>query len=144
MRFFLAGIMQGSQRADVLHHQGYRERLKQLLEDHFPDCDVYDPQANHRDSLNYDYQTGRNVFLAHNRLCGEVDVLLAFAPEASMGTAIEMWEAHRHGKMVVTVSPLAHNWVIKFCSHQLYPDIESLEADLASGQLKESIRQWQS
>ena len=36
MQFFLAGIMQGSHLGEVLHHQGYRERLKQLLAAHFP------------------------------------------------------------------------------------------------------------
>ncbi len=36
MQFFLAGIMQGSHLGEVLHHQGYRGRLKQLLATHFP------------------------------------------------------------------------------------------------------------
>ena len=78
MRFFIAGIMQGSHLGEVLHHQGYRERLKQLLADHFPDADIYDPLADHQDSLEYDEQRGREVFLRHNRLCSEVEVVVAF------------------------------------------------------------------
>ena len=52
MRLFLAGIMQGSHLGQVLHRQGYRPRLKQLLADHLPDAEVYDPLADHQDSVN--------------------------------------------------------------------------------------------
>jgi hypothetical protein len=69
-------------------------------------------------------------------MCREVDVVIAFVPEASMGTAIEMWEAYQHGRMVVTISPLVHNWVIRFCSHRVFRDLESFEAALESGQLQ--------
>ena len=141
MRFFLAGIMQGSHLAATLHNQDYRRRLKQLLADHLPGAEVYDPLADHSDSLNYDDQRGRDVFFHHNRLCREVDVVLAFVPEASMGTAIEMWEAHRHGRAVITVSPMKHNWAVKFLSHELYADLDELEAALASGRLAARLRE---
>jgi hypothetical protein len=49
-------------------------------------------------------------------MCGETDLLIAFVPEATMGTAIEMWEAARHGRVVVTISPLDLNWAVQFCS----------------------------
>ena len=107
MRFFLAGIMQGSHLGAVLHSQNYRERLKELLAEHFPGAQVYDPLADHGQSLDYTDATARDVFYFHNRMCREVDVVIAFVPEASMGTAIEMWEAHEHGRAVVlAISPL--------------------------------------
>lgn len=140
MRFFLAGIMQGSHLGASLHNQSYRDRLKQLLAEHFPGAEIYDPLADHRQSLNYDDATGRDVFYYHNRLCREVDVVVAFVPEASMGTAIEMWEAHEHGRgAVIAISPLSHNWAVKYCSHAVFSDIESLEAALASGGLQQRI-----
>ncbi|MBC8873221.1 MAG: hypothetical protein H8E44_27620 [Planctomycetes bacterium] len=140
MKIFLAGIMQGSHRDDqVLHDQGYRGRLTQLLSENLPNADVYDPLANHSDSINYDDETGRDVFFRHNRMCGQVDLVVAFAPEASMGTAIEMWEAYRNGRAVIAISPLAHNWTVKFCSHEIYPNLESFEAALVSGQLRERV-----
>jgi hypothetical protein len=140
MRFFLAGIMQGSHLAAVLHNQDYRGRIKELLARHFPQAEVYDPLADHSNSLDYDDERGRRVFFFHNRLCREVDVVLAFVPEASMGTAIEMWEAHRHGRMVIAVSPLKHNWAVKFLSSLVYADVEELEAALASGEVERAIR----
>jgi hypothetical protein len=139
MRIFLAGIMQGSHLGAVLHNQDYRGRLKELLAAHLPNADVYDPLADHSDSLDYDAEQGRRVFMHHNRMCGQVDVLLAVVPQASMGTAIEMWEAHRHGKVVITISPLAHNWAVRFLSHAVYPDLESFADALAAGRVTEQI-----
>ena len=134
MRFFLAGIMQGSHLGALMHNQDYRERIKRLLVEHVPGADVYDPLADHRASLDYGEARGREVFFFHNRLCREVDVVVAFVPEATMGTAIEMWEAHTHGRTVVTISPLSHNWAVKFLSHILYPDVETFLAELESGE----------
>lgn len=138
-RFFLAGIMQGSFQQAVLHEQDYRPRLKRMLSDHFPEAEVYDPLADHGNSIAYDDATGREVFFRHNRMCREVDVVLAFVPEASMGTAIEMWEAYQSGRAVIAISPLVHNWSVKFCSHAVYPDLESFEAALVSGHLRQRI-----
>ena len=141
MRFFLAGIMQGSHAEALIHDQEYRTRIRRLLEIHFPGADVYDPRTDHAESLGYDHATGRQVFFHHNRMCREVDVLLAFVPEASMGTAIEMWEAYQHGAAVIAVSPLKHNWAVKFLSHVLYADLEAFEAALERGEIAERIRE---
>jgi hypothetical protein len=141
MRFFLAGIMQGSHLGSVLHNQDYRGRIKALLARHFPDSEIYDPLADHANSLDYDDQRGRSVFFYHNRLCREVDVVLAFVPEASMGTAIEMWEAYRHARAVIAISPMKHNWAVKFLSHALYADVDEFEAALGDGRLAERLRE---
>ncbi len=125
---FLAGIMQGSHEKAVLHPQDYRGQLRDLLARHFPAAELYDPLAEHNDSLSYEERRGRAVFFRHNRMCREVDVLVAFVPEASMGTAIEMWEAYQHGATVVSISPLEHNWAIKYLSHALYRDVAEFTA----------------
>ncbi len=139
MRIFIAGIMQGSHLAEVLHHQGYRDQLRALLQAQFPQAAIYDPLADHQDSLDYDDQRGRDVFWGHNQMCREVDLVVAYVPEASMGTAIEMWEAYRHDRFVVAITPLAHNWVMRFCSHELFADLESFAMALQDGQLTQTI-----
>ncbi len=140
MRFFIAGIMQGSHREAIVHEQDYRSRVRSLLEFHYPDAEIYDPLANHGGSLEYDDTIGREVFYQHNRLCREVDVVVAFVPEASMGTAVEMWEAHEHGRgIVIAISPLSHNWAVRFCSHIHFLDIDAFETEMASGALEERI-----
>jgi hypothetical protein len=140
VQFFIAGIMQGSHREAVLHDQGYRSRVRSLLEFHFPDADIYDPVENHAQSLDYDDVKSREVFYQHNRLCRDVDVVIAFVPEASMGTAIEMWEAHEHGHgIVIAISPLSHNWAVRFCSHIIFLDVDAFETELSSGILETRI-----
>ena len=61
-------------------------------------------------------------------------MVLAFLPEASIGTAIEMFEAYEHGRIVVVVSPMHHNWAMKFLSHLLYTDLEEFEQAVSSGE----------
>jgi hypothetical protein len=144
LRIFLAGIMQGSHRTACVHDQQYRRRLVEQLRRYLPGCEIYDPWADHQNSLEYSDEQGRRVFFHHNRLSAQVDLLIAYVPEASMGTAIEMWEAHRHGRVVVTISPLAHNWTVKFLSDLVYPDWEPFFADLSSGTFSrwfQSVRQ---
>jgi len=141
MRFFLAGIMQGSLTEATLHAQDYRSHLRQVIEAHFPEADVYDPLADHTDSIEYDEATGRDVFFHHNRMCRDVDVLIAFVPEASMGTAIEMWEAYQHGAAVFAISPMVHNWAVKFLSHEIYGSLEACEAAVADGTMRRHIEE---
>jgi hypothetical protein len=139
MRIFLAGIMQGSHRTANLHEQDYRGRIKNLLAEYLQDAKVYDPLADHADSLEYGEERGREVFWKHNRMCREVDAVVAYVPEASMGTAIEMWEAYEAGRAVIAISPLAHNWAILFLSHALYADLDAFAAALASGEIAKII-----
>jgi hypothetical protein len=143
MRIFIAGIMQGSHTKSAIHNQDYREKIIDLLKTAFPDAEIYDPLAKHRNSLEYKAATGREVFFRHNLMCREIDVLLAYLPEASMGTAIEMWEAHQHGAAVISISPLKHNWAVKFLSHVLYADLEGFATAISDGSLSGKIEEFQ-
>jgi len=134
--------MQGSREDTELHQQDYRARLTDLITTYLPDAVVYDPLAGHPESVAYSEEEGRRVFYGHNRLCREVDVVIAFVPEASMGTAIEMWEAHEHGRAaVLTISPLAHNWAVRFCSHAVYPDLDAFEDAIRDGRVLQTVNQ---
>jgi len=141
MRIFLAGIMQGSFHEMKLHSQEYRVRFRKLLEANVPGVEVYDPFEGHSDSIHYSTEVGKKVFLGHNYLCREMDVILAFVPEASMGTAIEMWEGNQHGAVVVTVSPLNLNWAVKFLSDRIYATTEELENDVRSGEFQRFVEE---
>jgi len=139
MRFFLAGIMQGSNRGDTLEEQDYRGQLTKLLNEYFPGSEIYDPLQGNEGSLEYDDEMARATFIGHNQMCREVDVVVAYVPEASMGTAIEIWEAYSHGKVVISISPLARNWVIRLCSHYVCDDLAAFEAALSSQQIQQTI-----
>jgi len=135
MRIFLAGIMQGSHVAALVHDQMYRDTLRDLVQSHWPDSQVYDPFANHGNSIAYDRRRAGEVFMGHIEMCREFDLLVAYVPEASMGTAIEMWEAHQHGRTVVTITPLVHNWVVQLTSRAVYRDFEDFAHAVNSGEI---------
>ena len=139
--FFWPASCKARTRPPCCTQQGYRGRIAELLKAHFPQAEIYDPLADHSNSLGYDEQQGRDVFFHHNHLCREFDVVLAFVPEASMGTAIEMWEAHQHGRAVIAVSPMHLNWAVKFLSHALYADLDELETAIRSGALAARLRE---
>lgn len=141
MRVFLAGIMQGSYCEMKLHSQDYRSYFRNLLEENISGVDVFDPFEGHSDSIHYTDEDGKKVFLGHNYLCREMDVILAFVPEASMGTAIEMWEGNQNGAVVVTVSPLRLNWAVRFLSDRIYATVEELEKDVRSGEFQRFVEE---
>lgn len=132
---FVAGIIQGSLQDRSIHAQSYRDRLVGLLRAELPDVETYCPIENYPDSLEFTDEVARRTFFGLMAGAGTADVLVAYAPEASMGTAIEMWQAHRHGRLVVTISPMAANWTIRFLSDVVLPDIAAFERYVVSGEL---------
>lgn len=135
MKVFLAGIMQGSHVAALVHDQSYRGSLADVVQRHWPEAEVYDPFANHATSVGYDRRRAREVFLGHIEMCRQFDLLIAYVPEASMGTAIEMWEAHQHARVVVTITPLVHNWVVQITSQAVYRDASAFTYALQAGEI---------
>jgi hypothetical protein len=139
MRIFLAGIMQGSHRGADLHDQDYRDRIRTVLSEHVPDAELFCPFDQHRNSLEYDDGFGRQVFLEHIELAAQSDVLVAYVPEASMGTALEMWAAHRAGRLVLTISSMPHNWVVRFLSDRIFSDLDAFERAVRLGELRQLL-----
>jgi|WetSurMetagenome_2_1015567.scaffolds.fasta_scaffold813283_2 hypothetical protein len=52
------------------------------------------------------------------------DPLITYVPIASMGAARGMYVAHQHGVPVVTILPLAENWVVRALLRRVFPDLE--------------------
>jgi nucleoside 2-deoxyribosyltransferase len=136
MRIFLSGIIQGSRQGKNIHTQNYRDALKAVLRRHAPEAEIVCPIDLHPNSVDYDEAQARETFNDMVRLATEADVVVAYLPEASMGTAVEIWEAHRRGVPVLTISPLAENWVVKLASARVFPTSEDFEAFLAAGGLQ--------
>lgn len=133
---FLAGVIQGSNKGMVLHKQDYRKDLKELLKKYLPDSKIIDPVEQHPESAFYDYREGERVFHNSIRKGSESDLLIAYLPEASMGTAIEMWECHRNNVPIWTISPLKENWAVKFLSTEIFESLEELETFLRNNPKK--------
>lgn len=134
-RIFVAGIIQGSLQDRSIHEQSYRERIVGLLRRAVPGVEVYCPIENYPNSLEFPDEEARQTFLGLMRQAGKADVLVAYVPEASMGTAIEMWQAHGRGRPIVTISPMSANWTVRFLSTVLLPDVEAFERYVQGGEL---------
>lgn len=131
----MAGIIQGSRQDTTIHAQDYRARIVGLLRSAFPDHEVYCPMENYPGSLDFTEERARRTFFGLMDRAARADVLVAYLPEASMGTAVEMWQAHRGGRIVVTISPMAANWVVRFLSTVVVPDVAAFERLVRSGEL---------
>ena len=133
---FLAGVIQGSNKGMVLHKQDYREDLKNILRKYLPDAEIIDPVEDHPDSAFYDYQEGEKVFHHSIKRCCESDLVVAYLPEASMGTAIEIWECRKNNVPIWAVTPLKENWSVKFLCTEIFKSIEELERFLRNNSKK--------
>ena len=138
-KIFIGGIIQGSIKGLEIHEQDYRSRIKEIFQKHAPDCELYCPIENHPNSLEYDFEQGERVFLDHIDMAATSDVFLAFVPQASMGTAVEMWEAHRRGVPVISITPMRENWAVKFLSTRVFADLDEFESFLSEGGLGEIL-----
>ncbi len=128
--------MQGSLAEPKIHAQDWREPIRLALSRHMPEADVYCHYTRHPNSLSYGQEQLKACLEDGIQRAAECDLLVAYLPSASMGTAIEMYEAHRRGAVALTISPLAANWVIRSYSHRIFQDVAAFEAFLAGGDLR--------
>ncbi len=139
IKIFIAGIIQGSDVGRGIYSQDYRERIKSVLRKSMPDADVFCPFEHHPNSIDYDDERGRKVFSELTEKAAQTDILIAFLPQASLGTAIEIWQAYRAGKIIFTISPMTENWVIKFLSDRNFISLDEFASYVLSGQFREFI-----
>lgn len=72
-------------------------------------------------------------------LAGEADLLIAYLPTPSMGTAMEMWQAYQAGTYIIAVTPFVHHWAIRFTANEVVPDLETLIDRIRDGHLLNDI-----
>jgi hypothetical protein len=135
MRVFLAGIIQGSHAGRELHDQSYRDRLKTIIRRHCPDAEVICPIDLHPSGIDYDSAQQRQAFFSLVSTAASVDLLVAYLPQASLGTAIEMWEAYHHGSAIVAITPMRENWVVNLLARAVLPSFDAFESFAADGRL---------
>jgi hypothetical protein len=139
MKVFLAGIIQGSIAEARIHSQDWRGPIKKALARHCPGADVYCHFARHPGSIAYGMPKIRRTLADGIARAAHCDLLVAYLPSASMGTAIEMHEAARGGAVVLTITPMAANWVVRAYSDRVFKRVEEFEEFLAAGKLARLI-----
>jgi len=140
MHIFLGGIIQGSEQGTSIHDQSYRERIRAVLKEGFPEAIIYSPQEEHPKSVMYPDGKGEKVLFEIMEAVKETDLLIAYLPEASMGTAIEMWIAFNAGKKVVTITPMEKNWCVKYLSHHVCSSLDDFERFVRTGELMSLLK----
>jgi hypothetical protein len=140
MHVFIAGVMQAERMDDQIVSQDYRTRITQALQTAVADVTITDPFALNPDSVNYDTDQARHTFLSMTKKAAEADLLIAYLPQVSMGTAMEMWEAFQAGAYIVAVTPYIHHWAIRFTSDEILLDLDSLEEIIRNGRLFQTMQ----
>jgi nucleoside 2-deoxyribosyltransferase len=135
MQVFIAGIMQGSRLDRHIDDQDYRRVIAETILEHKPGAEILDPNELHPRGVDYGDQLAKQTLLEMAELAGRSDLVVAYVPTASMGTAIEMWQAFRAGVPVVTISPMAANWVVKHLSAVVLADLSAFRRWVAAGGL---------
>lgn len=135
MRVFLAGIMQANRRDNQIESQNYRVRITAALNSHSRDIEIVDPWALNPNSVNYDAEQAHQTFHAMTKLAGTADLLIAYLPEVSMGTAMEMWEAYHRNTYIIAITPFIHHWAIRFTANEILPDLDTLLAEIENGRI---------
>lgn len=132
MRVFIGGVMQASNPGKGIVDQGYRQQIAAALTARWPAIEVLDPFSLHPNSVEYDDDSARETLFAMVNLAATSDLVIAYVPVASMGTAMEMYAAHLHGVPVIAISPLRTNWVIIALARRIFPDLASFFVALAA------------
>jgi hypothetical protein len=134
MRVFIAGVMQASSTRKGIVDQRYRSEIRSTLLARWPDLDVVDPFELHPNSVEYQDVEARATLFRLLQLACNSDLLIAYAPVASMGTALEMYAAYQQNVPVLTISPMTENWVVRALSKRIFPDLVSFSEFVATAE----------
>ncbi len=132
MRVFIAGVMQASLAGKGIVDQSYRNAIGEALLAKWPELEVIDPLVLHPNSVEYDDEAARTTLFALVMLASSCDLVIAYVPQASMGTALEMNAAYEKGVPVIAISPLRENWVIRAMATRVFRDLAAFTEYLAS------------
>ena len=124
MKIFIAGIMQGSIKCQSIQRQDYRQLIRDAVKIHHPDAEIVDPFSLFPDSVEYDDRRAKQVLFAMAAEAGSSDIVIAYLPEASMGTALEIIRAYDNGKTIISISPMEKNWLIRAVSTKIFPSLD--------------------
>ena len=137
MHVFIAGAMQGVRTDHLIDSQDYRSLITAALLRHLPDVRITDPFAHHPESVSYTREQAQQTFRHYTAAAAQADVLIAYLPCVSMGTAMEMWSAYCAGRYIIAVTPFVHHWAILATANEILPDLDTLMGYIESGRLAE-------
>jgi hypothetical protein len=120
-----------------LFNQDYRARIGAAVRRALPTAEVVDPfqwvqgELRERPQDIRDDVTVRALFARVVEMARECDLCVSNLPVASMGSAVEIWEAKRAGRLVLTISPLVDNWLVRSATDHNFASLDDFERELA-------------
>ena len=139
MNIYIAGIMQGSTKSHGIQEQDYRKLIRDAVKINHPAAEIYDPFLRFPDSVEYDDRRAKQVLFELAAEAGTSDVVIAFLPKASMGTALEITRAYDNGKTIISISPMKKNWFINAFSAKIFPTLDDFCIWISQNHLEELI-----
>jgi len=124
MKIYIAGIMQGSIKGQGIQGQDYRQLIRDAVNTHHPDAEIVDPFSLFPDSVEYDDRRAKQVLFEMTAEAGASDIVIAYLPKASMGTALEIIRAYDNGRTIISISPMEKNWLIRAVSAIIFPTLD--------------------
>ena len=139
MKIFIGGIMQGSEKGAGILEQDYRQTIRNAVKFRHPEVEIVDPFLLFPDSVTYDDQRAKRVLFEMGAEAGSADILIVYLPAASMGTALEMVRAYDNGKVIICISPMEKNWLIRALSTKIFPSLDEFRGWVQQTNLTELI-----
>jgi hypothetical protein len=140
MKIFISGVMQGSKKGHGMQAQGYRQIIADAVKILHPNVEIFDPFTAFPDSGKYDdLRIKQTLFTAADE-AASADVLIAYLPEASMGSALEMIRAYDSGKTIISISPMDNNWFIRTVSTKIFETLDGFCDFVQHNGLSENFR----
>lgn len=139
MKIFISGVMQGSIKGRSIKEQGYRQVIKDAVKTLHPNAEIYDPFSVFPDSVKFDDQRAKQALFTMADEAASADLVIAYLPEASMGTALEMIRAFDNGKTIISISTLEKNWFIRAVSVKIFSSLDDFCVWIRQTRLTELI-----
>lgn len=139
MKIYIAGIMQGSIKGKGIQQQDYRQLIRDAVKINHPDAKIVDPFSLFPDSVEYDDQRAKQVLFEMGEEAGSSDIVIAYLPKASMGTALEVIRAYDNGKTIISITPMDENWLIRAVSTKIFPSLDAFCTWVGQAQLEALI-----
>lgn len=144
-RYFISGVMLGSKQkldkaATDLAPQNYRQHIADVIRKVDPLAVIVDPldavknraerMGQTFDQINTSDEAVRDAFTEVVEMVKDCDVIVSNLPEASMGSAVELWEARKANLQIFTISPMKDNWTIRTVTDHNFSDLTDFQENL--------------
>ena len=139
MKIYISGVMQGSLKGHGIQVQEYRKVISDSVKELHPEAEIYDPFLVFPDSVEFDDQRAKQTLFLLADEAGVADVVIAYLPEASMGTALEMMRAYDNGKIIISITDLEKNWFVRAVSTKIFISLDEFCTWIQSTHLSEII-----